>query len=592
MKAYIRYDFSPVFYAQIGLDHYALWGGNSPDHGQMPTSFADYLRVITGRSASASGTASDQINVLGDQGGAEQFRFGWKTSGGTLTLQYEKPYSDKSGMTFQNIPDGLYTLHFARKDRHAWISDVLLERMYTMYQSGTIHDKELDEQGRKIIWTPDSGLNFNGGDDYFVNFEYKSGWSYFGRSICIPLLTPNHLLKQNTRAKAWHLGLAGELFREAPYKLMLTWSKNYGTYFKPFVHVPGTEYGSACNTGWQWWQEEVYDKGLRQFSAAFTCCLPLSGGRGKASVDAVCGLYTDIGEYIRFRTDSPTIWLRWESQTSKVMNHMSPTGSRGLDLYVHTDGGWRFVRSGRPELKAAVTEQKVLSDMTSEMREYMLYLSLYDGVSSLSIGTEESHPVLAGALPSPRSGHPVVFYGTSVTQGGCVSRPGMVYTSILSRELDREFINLGFSGNALLDLEIARLMAAVPAPSLYVIACADNATPEQFAERGEAFFRTLREAHPDVPVVFVQALRYAHTYLDRKAAARSQGQRDACRALYERLRKAGEKRIFFTDPGAGKAFSDAEQSVDGSHLTDLGTERFSEEILPVLRKALRVSPSK
>lgn len=298
------------------------------------------------------------------------------------------------------------------------------------------------------------------------------------------------------------------------------------------------------------------------------------------------------GEYIRFRTDSPTIWLRWESQTSKVMNHMSPTGSRGLDLYVHTDGGWRFVRSGRPELKAAVTEQKVLSDMTSEMREYMLYLSLYDGVSSLSIGTEEGHPVLAGALPSPRSGHPVVFYGTSVTQGGCVSRPGMVYTSILSRELDREFINLGFSGNALLDLEIARLMAAVPAPSLYVIACADNATPEQFAERGEAFFRTLREAHPDVPVVFVQALRYAHTYLDRKAAARSQGQRDACRALYERLRKGGEKRIFFTDPGAGKAFSDAEQSVDGSHLTDLGTERFAEEILPVLRKALRVSPSK
>ena len=210
-------------------------------------------------------------------------------------------------MTFQNIPDGLYTLHFARTDRHAWISDVLLERMYTMYQSGTIHDKELDEQGRKIIWTPDSGLNFNGGDDYFVNFEYKSGWSYFGRSICIPLLTPNHLLKQNTRAKAWHLGLAGELFREAPYKLMLTWSKNYGTYFKPFVHVPGTEYGSAWNTGWQWWQEEVYDKGLRQFSAAFTCCLPLSGGRGKASVDAVCGLYTDIGEYIRFRTGSPCV---------------------------------------------------------------------------------------------------------------------------------------------------------------------------------------------------------------------------------------------------------------------------------------------
>ncbi len=307
MKAYIRYDFSPVFYAQIGLDHYALWGGWSPDHGQMPTGFGDYLRVITGRSASASGTASDQINVLGDQGGAEQFRFGWKTGRGTITLQYEKPYSDKSGMTFQNIPDGLYTLHFARKDRHAWISDVLLERMYTMYQSGTIHDRELDDEGRKIIWNRDSGLNFNGGDDYFVNFEYKSGWSYFGRSICTPLLTPDWRREQNTRAKAWHLALAGELFRVAPYKLMLTLSTNYGTYFKPFFPIPGTEYGSAWNTGWKWWQEDIYDKGLRQFSAAFTCCLPLSSGRGKASVDAVCGLYTDIGEYIRFRTGSPCV---------------------------------------------------------------------------------------------------------------------------------------------------------------------------------------------------------------------------------------------------------------------------------------------
>lgn len=295
------------------------------------------------------------------------------------------------------------------------------------------------------------------------------------------------------------------------------------------------------------------------------------------------------GEYIRFRTDSPTLWVRWESQTAHVMNHMSPTGSRGLDLYVHTDGGWRFVRSARPELKASETTRKVLSEMEPEMREYMLYLSLYDGVTSLKIGTEEGHPVLPGAVPTPRAGQPVVMYGTSITQGGCVSRPGMCYTSIMSRELDREFINLGFSGNALLDPEIAELMASVPDPALFVLACVENATAEQIAERGESFFRTLRKAHPAVPVVFVQAVRYAHSALDRKEAARMEAKMAAWQALYDRLRKAGEKRIYFADPGGSEAFSDAEQSVDGCHLTDLGTMRFSEELLPTLKKALRRS---
>ena len=293
------------------------------------------------------------------------------------------------------------------------------------------------------------------------------------------------------------------------------------------------------------------------------------------------------GLYVRFRTASPTLWVRWESASSKLMNHMSPTGSRGLDLYALEDGKWRFIAAGRPDLKQTVTEQKVMANMEPQMREYMLYLSLYNGVTDLGIGTEEGYPVLQPEVNSPRSERPIVMYGTSITQGGCTSRPGMLYTSIMARRLNREFINLGFSGNAHLDLEIARLMASVPDPALYVIACTENASPEQFAERGEAFFRILRDAHPDVPVVFVQAVRYASIVYNQKEAARMQAKMDACRALYDRLRKAGEKRIYFTDPGGSKAFADAESSVDGSHLTDLGTQRFADALLPVLKKALK-----
>lgn len=295
------------------------------------------------------------------------------------------------------------------------------------------------------------------------------------------------------------------------------------------------------------------------------------------------------GLYIRFRTDSPTLWVRWKSANSFVMNHMTATGSRGVDLYVLNEGKWRFVAAGRPDTKASVTERKVLANMTSQMREYMLYLSLYDGVSELQIGTEEGHPVLKEEVPSPRSERPIVMYGTSITQGGCVSRPGIQYTSIMSRALDTEFINLGFSGNAFLDLEIARLMASVENPSVYVIAATENASVEQFEERGETFFHILRDAHPNVPVIFVQAVRYSYDLLNQEDAAVMEAKMAACRKLYDTLKKAGEKNIWFIDPAATKTFADAESTVDGCHLTDLGAMRFAEVLLPVLKKALRKS---
>ena len=312
-----------------------------------------------------------------------------------------------------------------------------------------------------------------------------------------------------------------------------------------------------------------------------------------ASLSGVCRTpLWDLGQnstglYVRFRTDSPTLWVRWKSENSFVMNHMTATGSRGVDLYFLCDGKWRFIAAGRPNTKAAVTEREIMSDMPVQMREYMLYLSLYDGVSQLQIGTEEGHPVMREEVPSPRSERPVVMYGTSITQGGCVSRPGMLYTSIMSRALDREFINLGFSGNAFFDLEIARLMASVEHPAAYVIAATENASVQQFEERGESFFRILRDAHPDVPVIFVQAVRYSYLILNQKDAATMEAKMAACRRLYDSLKRGGEKNIYFTDPAATAPFADAESSVDGCHLTDLGAMRFADVFLPVLKKVLR-----
>ena len=182
------------------------------------------------------------------------------------------------------------------------------------------------------------------------------------------------------------------------------------------------------------------------------------------------------GLYVRFRTNSTAVYARWTSMRGVDMNHMTRTGIRGLDLYAMHEGKWRFAGSARPE--GMTTETPVVRSMDGEFREYMLYLSLYDAITSLEIGVDKGSVLEPPKLDSPLADRPVVAYGTSILQGGCVSRPGMAHTAILSRRIDREVINLGFSGNAFLDYEIAELMASVPDPALYILDYVPNTSTD------------------------------------------------------------------------------------------------------------------
>ena len=178
------------------------------------------------------------------------------------------------------------------------------------------------------------------------------------------------------------------------------------------------------------------------------------------------------------------------------------------------------------------------------------------------------------------------MYGTSILQGCSASRPGMAHTSMISRALDREVINLGFSGNALLDPEIARLMASVPDPAVYVLDYAPNAYAPMIKEHGEEFFRILRDAHPDVPVIFVEDVIFPHTLFDSAIRKEVEDKNFEQKALFERLQSQGEKLIFYI-PAAAMTMPDGETTADTIHLTDLGMQRYVDLVLPVIRKALR-----
>ena len=287
------------------------------------------------------------------------------------------------------------------------------------------------------------------------------------------------------------------------------------------------------------------------------------------------------GLAIRFCSDSRQISVKWETLYDNTMNHMAPTGIKGLDLYCLENGKWTYINTARPTDKK--TETVIISNMEKKERELMLYLPLYEGLVSLEIGIDSTAFIGQPKVDLPQRTKPMVAYGTSITQGGCASRTGMVHTNILSRWMNRVMINLGFSGNGLLDYEIAELMADCDA-SLYTIEFV-NCSAEQITERTEAFYRILRTRRPNTPVVFIEIPLYPSYVYNQSAQNGLKEKNLAIRTVYKELKAKKEKNIWLI-PAAGQIGTDNEATVDGTHYTDLGFFRYAEFLYPKLQKII------
>lgn len=290
------------------------------------------------------------------------------------------------------------------------------------------------------------------------------------------------------------------------------------------------------------------------------------------------------GLYLRFRSNSSSIHAKWTATTNMSMNHMTDTGTKGLDLYCLVKGEWRHVCSARPSGKE--NQSKIIDNMTPEYREYLLYLSLYDGVQNLEIGIDKESEIAAPQVQLPLRDKVVVMYGTSILQGGCASRPGMAHTNIIGRMLNREVINLGFSGNALLDLEIAHYMASVEKPGVFVLDYVPNASAQMINSIGEEFFYILRKSHPNVPIIFIEDPIFPSSLFDKNMQNEVETKNAAQKELFKKLKKKGEKYIYYIDAD-NLIGRDGEATVDGIHFTDLGATRYVENVLPIIKKALK-----
>ena len=290
------------------------------------------------------------------------------------------------------------------------------------------------------------------------------------------------------------------------------------------------------------------------------------------------------GGQLLFRTDSKRLAIRVELTAPAGMYHMPATGQCGFDCYLGAPGKKSFAGTAKFDHTKLSYEHLFYEQAGRNLREITLNFPLYQGVKRVLIGTDPGSRLLS---PSPyKNPGKIIFYGTSITQGGCASRPGMAFTNILSRRFNHEIINLGFSGNGRGEPELAKLILEIENPACYILDYEANCFSTELLKKTlPEFIKILRSRNPGIPLLVISRIPWQHESATQNRKDFGE-RRKFERETVKRLEAAGDKRIYFLD-GSNLLGRDSEEcTVDGAHPTDLGFMRMADRIEPVLKKIL------
>ena len=298
--------------------------------------------------------------------------------------------------------------------------------------------------------------------------------------------------------------------------------------------------------------------------------------------EVTTALYANTsGGRIRFCTDARHIHLKAFYPNLMSMGHFAQSGVSGFSVYTKEADGIDLFRGVlHPNDRTKLVLDGSLDLRTSEMREVTICMPLYNDVDRVFVGLDEAARVL------PDGGYafdkPVVFYGSSITQGGCASRPGSEYAALLSRRLRFDYVNLGFSGGARGEKAIAEYIKTLPMLTFVMDYDHNAPSPEALVETHEAFFRTIRSACPTLPIVLVSR---PGSVIDDDNRRRF----SIIRQTYENAVAQGDRNVYLLDGAA--FFADAlgmnDPTVDLVHPTDLGFFLMAQAMEPCLKTILQ-----
>ncbi len=277
------------------------------------------------------------------------------------------------------------------------------------------------------------------------------------------------------------------------------------------------------------------------------------------------GVYTlhtnTAGGRVRFRTDSSYVAIFAKMGAIGKMPHFALTGSAGFDLYENVDGEETYRGSFIPPFEIEDGFEAVVELETSKMRDITINFPLYSDVSALYIGLQEKAVLEATGGYIPQL--PIVYYGSSITQGGCASRPGNSYQDIISRRFHCDYLNLGFSGSALAEDAIVEYMTKLPM-SMFVLDYDHNApTIAHLKNTHEKTYQAIRKYHPDIPIIMMSRPKHCLTEEEVQRL-------DIITATYRNAQAAGDCNIYLLSGYDLTRLCGNDGTVDNCHPNDLG----------------------
>jgi len=287
------------------------------------------------------------------------------------------------------------------------------------------------------------------------------------------------------------------------------------------------------------------------------------------------------GVRLRFRTNTGCLSVKARYPKFAPYPNLTQYNIQGLSAYV--DGACWSVRI--PDVEGGEVEWSMFDGVPRTMRDICMYLPLYGSVEILGIGVDEDAEF---APPTPFVlARPVVFYGTSITQGGCASRPGLSYQAMLSRTLNVSYANFGFSGKGSCEKEVAMALAQIEACCFVLDVGQNNGVPDLRA-RFAPFLKVLREAQPETPVLVTTPIFYNAELWSSDHRRTVEEKRDIIRSAVEARENAGDRLVVLLEAEdyLGADFTDG--AVDGGHPNDLGFARMAEGMAPRLAEMLGI----
>ncbi|MDE6397029.1 MAG: SGNH/GDSL hydrolase family protein [Muribaculaceae bacterium] len=294
-----------------------------------------------------------------------------------------------------------------------------------------------------------------------------------------------------------------------------------------------------------------------------------------------CSMHS-AGVAVRFATNSRTIGVKYSLWANSHMNHQAPTGTKGMDLYILNEGKeWRHVNTIRPEDRKN-QEGDFNVNLDGSMHEFMIYLPLYDGVTEMFVKIDDGATITKGNFDAIDPTKKVVMYGTSILQGGCASRTGMSPTAILSRWLNAEVINLGFSGGGKMEQTAAEKIAQIPNVSAFVIDPVPNCDDIMCRDLTYNFVKTIRDANPGVPVIMVEGPMYPYSWHNSYFKEYLPLKNKYFHDNYLKLLEDNPANLYYVTCENLDGVDD-DGTIDGIHLSDLGFKYYAEKLLPELQ---------